>query len=91
MRIFDNIPAPQPNRAGRPNGVDFGILGTGQCVFFPITEGEDTTKAVDRVKGQVSRWRRADDARKGYKFTVSLAAIPEDPLGAQGVGVWRTA
>jgi hypothetical protein len=91
MRIFDNIPAPQPVRAGRPAGVNFGLLGTGQSAFFAIPDGQAAEKVVERVKGQIARWRKTDEAFKNHKFTVAVALIPEDPLGAQGVGVWRTA
>jgi hypothetical protein len=90
-RIYDNIPVPA-TRAGRPNSAtDFGVLGTGQCLFVPIADGVVADKVLDRVRGQVARWRKADESRSGFKFTIAVAAIPDDPLGAQGVGVWRTA
>lgn len=92
MRIFDNIPVPTNPRAGRPTIADFGALGTGQCLFIELGEDADKPeKKVEKVRGAIARWRKADAARAGLKFVVALDDIPEDPMGAKGVGVWRTA
>ncbi len=89
-KIYDNIPVPTNARAGRPTIADFGALGHGQCLFVELGEDEPAKK-VEKVRGAIARWRKADAARAAIKFTVALADIPEDPMGAKGVGVWRTA
>lgn len=94
MKIFDNIPAPQSRSGGRPAEFDLSPLNVGQVAFIPIAEGTDAKKALDRVKGQVTRWRKSPnhkDARANHKFTVALGVPPDDAMGTQHVGVWRTA
>lgn len=93
MKIYDNIPAPQV-KGGRPVEFDLSPLNVGQVAFIAITEGVTPEKMVERVKGQAARWRKAaahKDARAGHKFTVALGVPPDDPMGAQHVGIWRTA
>ena len=95
MKIFDNIPAPAThNRGGRPSDFDLTPLQVGQVAFVAIAAGAEPEKVLDRTKGQVSRWRKSPahkDARANHKFTVALAPLPDDPMGTQAVGIWRTA
>lgn len=95
MKIFDNIPAPTTaSRGGRPSDFDLSPLSPGQVAFIAIAAGVEPAKMVERVKGQVSRWRKSPahkDARANHKFTVALGVPPDDAMGTQHVGVWRTA
>lgn len=95
MKIFDNIPAPQTaNRGGRPSDFDLTPLHVEQVAFIAIPDGVEAEKMLERVKGQVSRWRKSPahkEARANHKFTVALGVPPDDALGTQHVGVWRTA
>lgn len=93
MKIYDNIPAPKVT-GGRPVEFDLSPISVGQVAFVAIAEGVTPEKMVERVKGQVNRWRKTPahkDARAGHKFTVALGTPPDDPMGAQHVGIWRTA
>lgn len=91
--IFDNIPVPEiKHRGGRPvTEPEFAKLTPGQSLFVNIGEGETGEKIRDRIKGQIARWKKANEGRKTVTFVVAEHAIPNDPLGAVGVGVWRTA
>ena len=91
--IFNDIPVPTlVRRGGRPvTEPDFAKLSPGQCVFVTIGEGETGEKVRDRVKGQIARWRKAQEGRKTVTFVVAEQPIPNDPLGTVGVGIWRTA
>lgn len=95
MKIYDNIPAPATaGRGGRPSDFDLSPLGVGQVAFLPIAAGLTAEKALERVKGQVARWRKSPahkDARANHKFTVALSVPPDDPMGTQHVGIWRDA
>lgn len=91
-RIYDNIPVPVKNPTGRPaSATDFGVLGPSQCLFVTIPEDAEAAKVLNKVKGQVARWRKASTGRADFKFTVAISALPDDPMGTQAVGVWRTA
>lgn len=87
MKIFDNVPVPPRANSGKTK-YPFADLGVGQSLFIEIGEGEDHTKALNRVAGNVSRYRRTLLVDT-VKFSVRLAPHPES--GDQTVGVWRTA
>lgn len=95
MKIFDNIPVPSTaNRGGRPSDFDLTPLGVNQTAYIAIPDGVAPEKMLERVKGQVSRWRKSPqhkEARAQHKFAVALDVPPDDALGTQHVGVWRTA
>lgn len=59
--------------------------------YFTVPAGEDIAKTIDRMKGAAARWRKADESRKGMKFTVAETVVPDDPMGTKVVGVWRSA
>lgn len=91
--IFNDIPAPTlVRRGGRPvTEPDFAKLNPGQSLFVNIGEGETGEKIRDRIKGQIARWRKANEGRKTVQFVIAEHPIPNDPLGTVGVGIWRTA
>lgn len=90
-QIYDNI-QPPVKCIGRPRTEStFDKLSPGQCFFVPMPEGSDAAKEIARVRGQAARWRKADADRANHRFLVAVGDIPNDPMGAKGVGVWRTA
>lgn len=95
MKIFDGIPTPaNSGRGGRPSDFDLTPLGIGQVAFVAIAAGVEPAKMLERVKGQTARWRKSPgrkEARAEHKFTVALGVPPDDPMGTQHVGIWRTA
>ena len=91
MKIINSVEAPKPTKGGRPGGNDFSGIPVGGAGYLNIPEGVEAGKFLDRVKGQVTRWKKADESRSAMKFTVALAVAPDDALGTQTVGVFRTA
>lgn len=87
VAIYDDIPVP-PRKHRSGSKCPFGELEVGQSIFFSLKEGEETSKAISRLAGSASRYRRSQEIDT-VKYVVRAAKHPE--TGADVVGVWRTA
>jgi hypothetical protein len=86
--IRSDIPVPTIRRGAPRTAYPFATLEVTQVFFVPATE--EPEKVVERMKGAAARWRKVNGL-KDRKFVVASIAHPDDPMGQQVVGVWRTA